>query len=142
MDRGDLAGAGGLADAEGAAASGTAAADERVPGADPLWQAPDMSWRPLPLGLDEGWPPDPPWPGEVAAPVQPVDVAPGQPEEVAAGQPEEGAAGQAEDSSEAPGGSTVASGQSPRWATTPPSSPTGAEHSDPLPPVPDRGEPL
>ena len=36
--------------------------DERVPGADPLWQAPDMSWKPLTLGLDDGWPPEPPWP--------------------------------------------------------------------------------
>jgi hypothetical protein len=36
-------------------------AEERLPGADPLWQAPDMTWRPMTLGY-EGWPPEPPWP--------------------------------------------------------------------------------
>lgn len=35
--------------------------DERIPGAAPMWQADDMSWRPLTLGLDEGWPPPPLW---------------------------------------------------------------------------------
>ncbi len=37
------------------------ATDERVPGAAPMWQAPDMSWRPLTLGNDDGWPPPPLW---------------------------------------------------------------------------------
>jgi hypothetical protein len=46
-----------------AEADQTTAAHERVPGADPLWQAPDMSWRPMTLGY-EGWPPEPPWPPE------------------------------------------------------------------------------
>jgi hypothetical protein len=35
--------------------------EERVPGAAPMWQAPDMSWRPLTLGMEDGWPPPPLW---------------------------------------------------------------------------------
>jgi hypothetical protein len=30
---------------------------ERVPGLSDMWQADDLSWRPLTLGTDEGWPP-------------------------------------------------------------------------------------
>lgn len=45
----------------------TAATDERVPGAAPMWQAPDMSWRPLTLGNDQGWPPPPLWTEEDGA---------------------------------------------------------------------------
>ncbi len=40
---------------------GAAPPDERIPGAAPMWQAPDMSWRPLTLGPDVGWPPPPLW---------------------------------------------------------------------------------
>lgn len=29
---------------------------------DPIWQAPDLSWRPLTLGLEDGWPPPGLWP--------------------------------------------------------------------------------
>jgi hypothetical protein len=32
------------------------ASGERLPGMDPIWQAPDMSWRPLQLGPGEEWP--------------------------------------------------------------------------------------
>jgi len=35
---------------------------ERLPGMGAMWQAPDMSWRPLTLGLEEGWPPPALWP--------------------------------------------------------------------------------
>jgi hypothetical protein len=31
-------------------------------GLDPMWQAPDLSWRPLTLGLGDGWPPPSLWP--------------------------------------------------------------------------------
>jgi hypothetical protein len=132
-DTGGLAGrAAGEAASGGSTASGTSAttgksaSEERVPGADPLWQAPDMSWRPIPLGLDEGWPPEAPWPVE----------------EVAAGGPE--------DSRELPGaatrdvspsmgsGASAGSGQESRTGTAQP----GAEQSDPLPPAQDRGGPL
>jgi hypothetical protein len=27
-----------------------------------MWQAPDWSWRPLTLGLEDGWPPPELWP--------------------------------------------------------------------------------
>ena len=53
-----------------ASAEGTAdgpSSDERIPGAAPMWQAPDMSWRPLNLGNDEGWPPAPLWTNEGAS---------------------------------------------------------------------------
>src|SRR5205814_342664 len=51
-------------DVEPVAPIGTgSAAEERIPGADPMWQAPDMSWRPLPLGLEDEWPPEL-WPPE------------------------------------------------------------------------------
>jgi hypothetical protein len=41
------------------------AGEERIPGADPMWQAEDRTWRPLRLGLDDGWPPpDPVPPGQ------------------------------------------------------------------------------
>lgn len=43
-----------------------APSDERIPGAAPMWQAPDMSWRPLNLGDDERWPPAPLWTDESA----------------------------------------------------------------------------
>jgi hypothetical protein len=38
---------------------GTSSSDqrERLPGLPPMWQAEDLSWRPLVLGADEGWPP-------------------------------------------------------------------------------------
>jgi hypothetical protein len=42
--------------------NGPGASSERLPGLGEIWQAPDMSWRPLVLGLDEGWPPAPLWP--------------------------------------------------------------------------------
>jgi hypothetical protein len=34
---------------------------ERSPGLDPMWQAPDLSWRTLTLGPEDGWPPPPLW---------------------------------------------------------------------------------
>lgn len=37
---------------------------ERVRGMGPMWQARDMTWRPLRLGLEEGWPPPAVWPPE------------------------------------------------------------------------------
>jgi hypothetical protein len=42
-----------------APAGSTAApdADERLPGLSDMWQAGDLSWRPLVLGTEEGWPP-------------------------------------------------------------------------------------
>ncbi|MBV9467072.1 MAG: hypothetical protein JO169_13270 [Solirubrobacterales bacterium] len=33
--------------------------DERLPGMSSRWQREDLSWRPLTLGLDDGWPPPP-----------------------------------------------------------------------------------
>lgn len=42
--------------------TGAANDGERVPGAGAMWQAPDLSWRPLTLGPDDGWPPPPLWP--------------------------------------------------------------------------------
>lgn len=134
IDRSDPAATGGRENA---------AAEERVPGADPLWQAPDMSWHPLPLGLDEGWPPDPPWPAEAIAADPPDDP-------------------RMQSSSPSPGsiptpGSTPMPGSTPTTASTPPPGPetesglgdesgagtrSGAEQSDPLPPAQDRGGPL
>lgn len=105
----DLAADMGDADQAGADAE---AAQERVPGADPLWQAPDMSWPPLTLGLDDGWPPQSPWPAQVAGPNDP-----------GAAQPTDSDGGA--DSSE----------------TTLPAA-DGAEQPDPLPPAQDRGGPL
>jgi hypothetical protein len=74
LDQGPLAGAfgpagnGHLGAEESTATPGAttgapedSAEDERVPGAAPMWQAPDMSWRPLTLGMDDGWPPPPLW---------------------------------------------------------------------------------
>lgn len=50
---------------------------ERSPGLDPMWQAPDLSWRPLELGGE--WPPPPlwPWPPEEGGPEDPPEDAPG-----------------------------------------------------------------
>jgi hypothetical protein len=110
----DTADPGGLGDA--GIASGDAAAQERVPGAAPLWQAPDMSWRPLPLGLDDGWPPDPSWP------------------------PDGPTSDEAEDPREASGGASGRSSEESCPGTRPAN--RGAEQSDPLPPVPDREGPL
>lgn len=104
MDHADPAAAGGLSD--------TKAADERVPGADPLWQAPDMSWPPMTLGLDDGWPPETPWPHQAAQKNGPAAAQRSDPD------------GQADP------------------ATTPPAAGGGAEQSDPLPPAQDRGGPL
>jgi hypothetical protein len=132
FDRSDLAQAGGQAGLDSAAAydsapasgsaatSGSPAAQERVPGADPLWQAPDMSWPRLPLGLDDGWPPDPPWPAQGAA----------------LGGPEESRKRPAGASSET-GASTGSGDQSPPEPMRP-----GAEEADPLPPAQGRGGPL
>lgn len=134
IDRSDLADAGGLAGARGGQAFGAVAApghsaasgsgEERVPGADPLWQAPDMSWPPVPLGMDDGWPPDPPWPAQdprwLAEDPDPQRLR--------------------EDAPTAPGrqrapAATPPLGGEARAGTTP----DGAEQSDPLPPAPDRG---
>jgi hypothetical protein len=38
-------------------------AGERIPGLSDMWQAGDLSWRPLVLGTEEGWPPQV-WPPE------------------------------------------------------------------------------
>ena len=141
IDRSDLADTGGLAGATGAAASGRAGAsgsaaasggaagEERIPGADPLWQAPDMSWDPLPLGMDQGWPPDPPWPAHGAAAGQPEDSLP-----------------LSDTASRTPTGPSPStrSGASPGPGPEPSPGPErpGAEQSDPLPPAQDRGGPL
>ncbi len=61
------------------------AAGERVPGADPMWQAPDMTWRPMTLGY-EGWPPEPPWPPEEQGP---GDNEPPEPDARPEGSPQE-----------------------------------------------------
>jgi hypothetical protein len=58
---------------------------ERLPGLGPLWQLPDLSWNPITLGLDEGWPPSPaPQPGAAGAGRHPDgdsdDVLPERPE--------------------------------------------------------------
>jgi hypothetical protein len=126
MDRAYLANLSRFADEESAVHSESAAAEERVPGADPLWQAPDMSWRPLTLGLDEGWPPDPPWPAEEAAAGQPEDAS-----------GVSGGAAMGPGKSELTGGSAIADEPS-----RPSASAGGAEQSEPLPPVQDRGRPL
>jgi hypothetical protein len=48
------------------AAAPGAADEQRLPGMEPRWQAKDMSWQPLKLGL-EHWPPPDPWDGEGAS---------------------------------------------------------------------------
>jgi hypothetical protein len=129
FDRSNVADTAGLAGSGSASASGAAAssaAEERIPGADPLWQAPDLSWPTLPLGMDDGWPPDQPWPAEAAA------------------------AGRAEGSRRPPRGASP--GQRPSTSSGAPTdsaddsrpeeSRPGAERADPLPPAPDRGGPL
>jgi hypothetical protein len=52
-----------------AAAGGTPEPDrrQRLPGLGDMWQADDLSWHPLVLGTEEGWPPRV-WPGEESAP--------------------------------------------------------------------------
>ncbi len=102
----------------GAEPGQTAAAEERVPGADPLWQAPDMSWRPMTLGY-EGWPPEPPWPPEEGRPGGPESAEP------------PGYAGR-------PGGAREEGPGSPM--ERPDDGPE--EQPDPLPPGEDRGGPL
>jgi hypothetical protein len=142
VDRSDLADTAGLAGADSAVASGStgasrsaagasrgAAREERIPGADPFWQAPDLSWDPLPLGMDQGWPPDPPWPAQAAAAgrsedsLRPSDTAPSTPR------------GQ---------GPSTDFGASAGPGDEGPPHPerAGAEQSDPLPPAEDRGGPL
>jgi hypothetical protein len=51
--------------------------DVRLPGLAEMWQAEDLSWRPLVLGAEEGWPPRV-WPpdAEPEQPQTPVDRAP------------------------------------------------------------------
>ena len=134
VDRSQMAAPGGV---ENAAAYGSAPAEERLPGADPLWQAPDMSWRPLQLGLDEGWPPDPLWPTEAttAGPsedsrIQASGASPGRPPTPGSTSP---SASGAEFASRAESGT----GDESHAGTGP-----GAEQSDPLPPAQDRGGPL
>ena len=39
--------------------AGVEPGDERLPGMSSRWQREDLSWRPLTLGLDDGWPPPP-----------------------------------------------------------------------------------
>src|ERR1019366_1302252 len=53
---GGTAGAGGATGSEGETGAGAAAA-ERLPGMGAMYQQPDLSWRPLTLGLDDDWPP-------------------------------------------------------------------------------------
>lgn len=117
-------GASGTTGASGSVgASGSAAGEERIPGADPFWQAPDMSWDPLPLGMDQGWPPDPPWPAQAAAAARPEDSR----------TPSDSASSPSTD----PGPSAGPGDEQPPGPERP-----GAEQSDPLPPAQDRGGPL
>jgi hypothetical protein len=134
IDRSDLA-AGGLAGAGGASAFGHSAesgrsaefghsaGEERVPGADPLWQAPDMSWPTVPLGLYDGWPPDPPWPAE-----DPRWLAEDADPQRSSEDAPTGSGGQSPPGARPPLGAEAGAGTTP----------AGAEQSDPLPPEPDR----
>jgi hypothetical protein len=63
---GGTAGAGGATGSEGETGAGAAAA-ERLPGMGAMYQQPDLSWRPLTLGLDDDWPPAPLWEPPTAA---------------------------------------------------------------------------
>ena len=104
------------------------ARDQRVPGADPIWQAPDMSWPPLTLGVDEGWPPEPPWPDGGRPPGDPI--GPGRAEGAPRDQPDP---------------PTPPADGAPRDQPDPltPAADGGpGEQSDPLPPAQDRGGPL
>ncbi|HZO77287.1 MAG TPA: hypothetical protein VFB39_04530 [Solirubrobacteraceae bacterium] len=132
FDRSDLADTAGLGGAGSADASGSAGAasgsrratrEERIPGADPHWQAPDLSWDPLHLGMDQGWPPDPPWPAQAAAAGRPEN--PPHPSDIESSPAT---------SSDTPGGPTAEPPPDPQRQ--------GAEQSDPLPPAEDRGGPL
>ena len=49
----------------GPAAAGAAEGGSRLPGLPDMWQADDLTWQPLVLGTDEGWPPRV-WPPEGA----------------------------------------------------------------------------
>lgn len=121
-----------------------ASSEERVPGAEALWQAPDMSWRPLTLGPDEGWPPDPVWPGDVAAaggsdPLWPGDDA------AAGGLDADGEGFSAPASADLSGPASGATGGgrgAPDAGGPARAEEGGGEHSDPLPPLQDRGGPL
>lgn len=129
-DVGDIDGAGYTGDMN----SDNAAREERVPGAEALWQAPDLAWRPLTLGPDEGWPPDPVWPGDDAA-------ASGS--EVGL----QGSSGPTRPDlsggARGPGGIRTGAGRGAPDAPGPSSAEEGGgEQSDPLPPLQDRGGPL
>ena len=49
---------------------------QRSPGMEPMWQASDGSWRPLTLGLEDGWPPPPLWSPEEEQPAGATRAAP------------------------------------------------------------------
>jgi hypothetical protein len=50
---------------------------ERLPGLPPRWQAEDLSWRPLVLGTEEGWPPRLWPPHDDTSPQAPAGEKPG-----------------------------------------------------------------
>lgn len=52
--------------------AGGADPGDRLPGLPEMWQADDLTWRPLVLGADEGWPPRV-WPPEGDAPEGPAE---------------------------------------------------------------------
>jgi hypothetical protein len=112
-----------LASAQAAApgAGGDPEPEERVPGAAPIWQAPDMSWRPLTLGLDDGWPPPPLWPEEGGE------------------DPGGGAASRSDDAHTARAGRQTPSAPG---RTSDTRAPSPAPEADPLPPRQEPGGPL
>jgi hypothetical protein len=120
------------------------AQEERVPGADPMWQAPDMSWRPLTLGMDEGWPPESLWPRGEPSPgrsdaLEGPDAPPGLDRPGPAG----GAGGLGGPGGLGAGGPVGPSGSSTNDAGGQSrTDDESGDQSDPLPPLQDSGGPL